>query len=218
MILKKMIFFQIPYWFIIGLLLYFSYIPFLLCIHCIWLNHTLFYLFPGWEAPRTWRCSMIMLRPEIQERQKPNSPYIDGSSWSPWCGILPATSRCVPSVPVLSHGTRRLTPVCKGDSQPYQPWLIVVTLNLMGPYPRTSWGRIGILVITDQFSQWVEAFSIPEAHRLKRTNLVVTLQTSKTHNTTSVSYTHLDVYKRQGVFLYRFVTAACYFSFVVILF
>ena len=31
-----------------------------------------------------------------------------------------------------------------------------------GPIPRTSRGKTGILVITDLFSRWVEAFPIPE--------------------------------------------------------
>lgn len=46
--------------------------------------------------------------------------------------------------------------------RPQEPWE-VVALDLMGPYPRTSRGKTGILVVTDLFTRWVEAFAIPEA-------------------------------------------------------
>ncbi|XP_054280442.1 uncharacterized protein LOC128998359 [Macrosteles quadrilineatus] len=46
--------------------------------------------------------------------------------------------------------------------RPHQLWE-VVALDLMGPYPRTSRGKTGILVVTDLFTRWVEAFAIPEA-------------------------------------------------------
>jgi hypothetical protein len=44
--------------------------------------------------------------------------------------------------------------------RPHQPWE-VIALDVMGPYPRTSRGKKNILVITDLFTRWVEAFSIP---------------------------------------------------------
>ena len=40
--------------------------------------------------------------------------------------------------------------------------LRIITIDLMGLYPRTAQGKTGILVITDLFSQWIEAFLIPE--------------------------------------------------------
>lgn len=46
--------------------------------------------------------------------------------------------------------------------RPYQPWE-VVALDLIGPYPKTARGKTGILVVTDLFTRWVEAFAIPEA-------------------------------------------------------
>lgn len=46
--------------------------------------------------------------------------------------------------------------------RPCRPWE-VVALDLMGPYPRTAKGKTGLLVVTDIFTRWVEAFSIPEA-------------------------------------------------------
>lgn len=46
--------------------------------------------------------------------------------------------------------------------RPHQPWE-VLALDLMGPYPRTARGKTGILVVTDLFTRWVEAFPIPEA-------------------------------------------------------
>lgn len=49
-----------------------------------------------------------------------------------------------------------------GGQRPYQPWE-VVALNLIGPYPRTTRGKTGILVVTDLFTRWVEAFANPEA-------------------------------------------------------
>lgn len=46
--------------------------------------------------------------------------------------------------------------------QPHQPWE-VLAIDIMGPYPRTSRGKTNILVVTDLFTRWVEAFAIPEA-------------------------------------------------------
>ena len=46
--------------------------------------------------------------------------------------------------------------------RPHQPWEIIA-LDLMGPYPRTSRGKTSILVVTDLFTRWVEAFAMPEA-------------------------------------------------------
>ena len=43
--------------------------------------------------------------------------------------------------------------------RPRGPWG-TVALDLMGPYPRTGRGKRSILVITDLFSRWIEAFSL----------------------------------------------------------
>ncbi|MGP1959512.1 MAG: integrase catalytic domain-containing protein [Arsenophonus sp. NC-TX2-MAG3] len=43
----------------------------------------------------------------------------------------------------------------------------------MGPYLRTSRGKTGIMVVTDLFTRWVEAFAIPQA----TTGLLSILQT-----------------------------------------
>ena len=43
--------------------------------------------------------------------------------------------------------------------QPKKPW-DTISVDLMGPYPRSSKGRRFILVTTDMFSRWVEAFPI----------------------------------------------------------
>lgn len=46
--------------------------------------------------------------------------------------------------------------------RPHQIWK-VIALDIMGPFPRTPWGKTNILVVTDLFTHWVEAFAIPEA-------------------------------------------------------
>ena len=43
--------------------------------------------------------------------------------------------------------------------RPKRPW-DTISIDLMGPYPRSSKGRRFILVATDMFSRWVEAFPI----------------------------------------------------------
>ena len=48
-----------------------------------------------------------------------------------------------------------------------------VAVDLMGPYPRTSKGNAYVLVVTDTFSRWVEAFPIRSA---TATNLVKILE------------------------------------------
>jgi len=45
---------------------------------------------------------------------------------------------------------------------PRQPWE-VLSVDLMGPYPRTARGKTQILVVTDCFSRWVEAYPIGTA-------------------------------------------------------
>lgn len=45
---------------------------------------------------------------------------------------------------------------------PIRPWQ-TVAVDLMGPYPRTTSGKTNILVITDTFTKWVEAFAIGNA-------------------------------------------------------
>lgn len=57
--------------------------------------------------------------------------------------------------------------------RPHQPWE-VLALDLMGPYPRTARGKTGILVVTDLFTRWVEAFPIPEATSGRILNLLRT--------------------------------------------
>ena len=50
----------------------------------------------------------------------------------------------------------------KGGLRPHQPTKCWKTLavDLMGPYPRTSRGKKFILVVTDLFSRWIEAFAL----------------------------------------------------------
>lgn len=50
----------------------------------------------------------------------------------------------------------------KANNKKKKTWE-VVALDLIGPYPRTTRGKTGILVVTDLFTRWVEAFAIPEA-------------------------------------------------------
>lgn len=40
---------------------------------------------------------------------------------------------------------------------------MTVSLDLMGPYPRSATGKLHLLVVTDIFSKWVEAFPIAKA-------------------------------------------------------
>lgn len=39
----------------------------------------------------------------------------------------------------------------------------MIALELMGPYPRLSLRKSGILIVTDLLTGWVEAFAIREA-------------------------------------------------------
>ena len=45
---------------------------------------------------------------------------------------------------------------------PRQPWE-VLSIDLMGPYPRTQRGKTSILVVTDCYSRWVEAYPLGKA-------------------------------------------------------
>lgn len=45
---------------------------------------------------------------------------------------------------------------------PKQPWEAII-IDLMGPYPRTSRGKTCILVVTDCFSRWTEAYPLGTA-------------------------------------------------------
>ncbi|XP_025833815.1 uncharacterized protein LOC112905482 [Agrilus planipennis] len=57
---------------------------------------------------------------------------------------------------------QRVTQAPLRPRQPLTPW-DTIALDLMGPYPRTSRGRKFILVVTDLFCRWVEAFPISSA-------------------------------------------------------
>lgn len=46
--------------------------------------------------------------------------------------------------------------------QPTYPWH-TISVDINGPYPRTSSGKRFILVISDIFTRWVEAFVVDEA-------------------------------------------------------
>ncbi|XP_050546101.1 uncharacterized protein K02A2.6-like [Daktulosphaira vitifoliae] len=46
--------------------------------------------------------------------------------------------------------------------QPRQPWE-VVSIDLMGPYPRSQRGKTCLLVATDCYSRWVEAYPLGQA-------------------------------------------------------
>jgi transposase InsO family protein len=56
--------------------------------------------------------------------------------------------------------------------KPRQPWE-VISIDLMGPYPRTSKGKSYILVATDCFSRWTEAYPLGTA---TAKNIVETLE------------------------------------------
>lgn len=47
--------------------------------------------------------------------------------------------------------------------QPQNSWEIVA-LDLMGPYPRSSRRKTFLLVVTELFSRWVEAFPLGNAN------------------------------------------------------
>lgn len=55
--------------------------------------------------------------------------------------------------------------------QPKEPWE-TIALDLMGPYPRTGKGMENLLVITDIFSKWVEAFPLRTATATKIIELI----------------------------------------------
>jgi transposase InsO family protein len=62
----------------------------------------------------------------------------------------------------------RCKPVNKGPAMglrgriPYTPWE-TLSLDFMGPYPRTQRGKRYILVVTDLFTRWVELFPMSDA-------------------------------------------------------
>lgn len=55
-----------------------------------------------------------------------------------------------------------LRPADQRPRHPAAPWE-TVCLDLMGPYPRTSRRNRFLLVITDLFSRWIEAYPLPAA-------------------------------------------------------
>lgn len=54
---------------------------------------------------------------------------------------------------------RPTQPAVQRSRQPRTPW-DTVSVDLMGPYPRSTRGRRFLFVVTDLCSRWVEAFPI----------------------------------------------------------
>ena len=59
------------------------------------------------------------------------------------------------------------------ERRPQRPWE-VTEVDTMGPYPRTAQFKTCILVVTDLFTQWVEAFDISEVTSSQILNLLQT--------------------------------------------
>ena len=88
-----------------------------------------------------------------------------------------------------------------------------IAIDIAGPFPSTDDGNRYIMVVGDYFTKWVEAYAIPNQD-------VTTVAKQLVHNfccrygapmeihtdqgrhfeSGAVSYTHLDVYKRQVVY------------------
>ena len=60
---------------------------------------------------------------------------------------------------------------CLRPRKTKKPWE-TIALDLMGPYPRSDTGKKFILVVTDLFSRWVEAFPIASSKTPVLTNLL----------------------------------------------
>lgn len=65
--------------------------------------------------------------------------------------------RCATCVATKPGAARKPAPLAA--RRPTAPWH-TVSVDLMGPYPKTNDGKTSILVVTDTFTRWVEAFSI----------------------------------------------------------
>ena len=72
-----------------------------------------------------------------------------------------------------------------------------IAIDIAGPFPVTDDGNRYIMVVGDYFTKWVEVYAIPNQE-------VTTVAKQLVHNfccrygaPMAVSYTHLDVYKRQ---------------------
>jgi hypothetical protein len=61
-----------------------------------------------------------------------------------------------------AKGGRTIAPAPPRARRPQSPWKIVA-LDLMDPYPKSTRCKRFILVATDMFSRWIEAFPIPKA-------------------------------------------------------
>ena len=88
--------------------------------------------------------------------------------------------------PGMSQDVRRYVSVCrvcacakqysqpKAEQRPRQPegpWH-TVAVDIMGPYPRSNNGKRFLLVITDLYSRWVEAFPLTRADAKQITNVM----------------------------------------------
>jgi hypothetical protein len=62
----------------------------------------------------------------------------------------------------IAKGGRPIAPGPPRVRHPQNPWE-TVAFDLMGPYPRSTRDKRFILVVTDTFSRWIEAFPIPKA-------------------------------------------------------
>lgn len=73
--------------------------------------------------------------------------------------ITKYVQRCITCAAVKPGAARLNAPL--QPRTPTAPWQSV-SVDLMGPYPKTRKGKTNILVVTDMFTRWVEAFAIGE--------------------------------------------------------
>ena len=81
-----------------------------------------------------------------------------------WARMKDAARRYVASCEVCAR-VKADTQAARARQRPRKPrgaWE-TIAVDLMGPYPRTRRGNTTLLVVTDLFTRWVEAFPLAEA-------------------------------------------------------
>ena len=116
-----------------------------------------------------------------------------------WTGLTIDVRRYVRSCRICALHKRGANPD-QDQQRPHRPrrcWN-TVALDVMGPYPLTRAGNRYIIVVTDMMSKWVEAKAVRKADADTIIRYLEEEVFPRWGYPEAVSYTHLDVYKRQG--------------------
>lgn len=90
-----------------------------------------------------------------------------------WEGIREDVRDYVKTCVLCTH-CKASRPFGKGLNKPRQPQQVweTVAVDLMGPYPKSPRGKQFLLVLTDLFSRWTEAFPLSKATTKKITSII----------------------------------------------